>query len=450
MKQMRSFRRSISFHAILISLCMIISLSAQIKKVNYAVIGLKNAEGVSAGEADIIADRLRIELFNTGAANMMERDQMQEILSEQGFQQSGACTDEACMIELGQLLGVERLISGSIGKLGSMFLLNFRAIDVQTARIIKVVSHDITGGIEDVVKYLPNIALQLTGEKPKKVAKPQEPEPTPEPEVVETPPEPEPEPEVVEKPPEPVPVPTPEEKPVTESAWKRKNKNKSGVRINFILFPGNVRHDVELHQGTSTNLSWSDWKEQFDYTNDKLFISPQIRAIIKAGSIIAINIGAGYTRGEVEYYTEDTQSFFDHDHKLEIKHNIISILTGVNLVFRFFPAKINVGFMLDGNIPITSYKATNMDEADQWNYSFLEDMEGRGTDVDFKVSAGGRVGIEFLLGTPRVGMGFEFLIRPLSFTYERREISIFEEDLVIKDDISMPFIGLGVSISLYN
>jgi hypothetical protein len=180
---------------------MIISLSAQVQKRNYAVIGLKNAEGVTAGEADIIADRLRIELFNTGVVSMMERDQMQSILSEQGFQQSGACTDEACMVEMGQLLGVEKLVSGSIGKLGSMFLLNFRTIDVQTAKIVKVVSHDITGGIEDVVKYLPNIAMQLTGEKPKEVAKPQEPEPTPEPkpEVVEA--EPEPEPNVIEKPP---------------------------------------------------------------------------------------------------------------------------------------------------------------------------------------------------------------------------------------------------------
>ena len=101
---------------------------------------------------------------------------MQEILKEQGFQISGACTDEACMVEMGQLLGVERLVSGSIGKLGSMFLVNIRAIDVETAKIVGVVSVDIKGGIEDVVGHLPGIARKLTAGGAAPVAPPPEPE----------------------------------------------------------------------------------------------------------------------------------------------------------------------------------------------------------------------------------------------------------------------------------
>ncbi len=142
-------------------ICMTFSSHALDQKRNFAVIGIKNGAGVTTGQAEIIADRLRIKLFNTGAVNMMERDQMKEIMSEQGFQQSGVCTDDACMVEIGELLGVERLVSGSIGKLGKMFLCNFRVIDVQTAKIIGVVSIDITGGIEEVVGHLPSIAKKL-------------------------------------------------------------------------------------------------------------------------------------------------------------------------------------------------------------------------------------------------------------------------------------------------
>jgi hypothetical protein len=92
---------------------------------------------------------------------VMERSQMQEILKEQGFQQSGVCTDEGCMVEMGKLLGVQQLVGGSIGKLGSMYLVNLRCIDVKTAKIVAVVSEDVKGGIEEVVGVLAATAQRL-------------------------------------------------------------------------------------------------------------------------------------------------------------------------------------------------------------------------------------------------------------------------------------------------
>ena len=132
-----------------------------VKKPNYAVVNLKAGSGVSDGECELISDRIRTELFKTSKVNVMERAQMQEILKEQGFQKSGACTDDACMVELGQMLGVQTLVIGSLGKLGSMFMINIRGIDVQTAQVVKVVSVDIKGGIEEVVDHLREIAQKL-------------------------------------------------------------------------------------------------------------------------------------------------------------------------------------------------------------------------------------------------------------------------------------------------
>lgn len=129
-----------------------------------AVLNLRNTEGVSTGEAELLSDRLRNDLFSTGKVEVMERDQMQSILAEQGLQQSGVtCTDEGCMVEFGKLLGVKKLISGSIGKLGSLFMINTKSIDVQTGQLLKVVSKDVHGDIEDVVEILPAIAAELTG-----------------------------------------------------------------------------------------------------------------------------------------------------------------------------------------------------------------------------------------------------------------------------------------------
>lgn len=133
------------------------------QKDKIAILTLKNSNGVSVGETEIISDRLRNDFFKTGRVDVMERDQMQSILKEQGLQQSGLCTDEGCMVELGKMLGVKRLIAGSIGRLGSLYLLNVRSIDVSTGKIDCAVTDDIKGDIEDVVQVLPSIASRVAG-----------------------------------------------------------------------------------------------------------------------------------------------------------------------------------------------------------------------------------------------------------------------------------------------
>jgi TolB-like protein len=158
------------------------------QKPTVAVLTLKNTNDISEGEAAIISDRLRVELFQTGNVEVMEREQMDIVLKEQGFQQSGACSEEGCMVEMGQMLGVKFIITGTIGRLGSMFILNCRSINVATAKIERVVSVDIKGEIEDVVGELSDVAWKLTSSKaapeeekqPLKVEQEREEEPEPE------------------------------------------------------------------------------------------------------------------------------------------------------------------------------------------------------------------------------------------------------------------------------
>src|SRR3989339_1060439 len=51
------------------------------------------ARGISAFEALSLSDRFRSELISTNVFSVMERNQMDVILKEQGFQQSGACSE---------------------------------------------------------------------------------------------------------------------------------------------------------------------------------------------------------------------------------------------------------------------------------------------------------------------------------------------------------------------
>jgi TolB-like protein len=119
-------------------------------KTTIALTDLSGQGSVDKSTALVISDRLRSELFNTSAFVVLERGQMQDILKEQGFQQTG-CTSDACIVEAGQLLGVKFIIAGSLGKVGSTYTLNLRMIDVETGKIIRAANSDCRCEIDDVL-----------------------------------------------------------------------------------------------------------------------------------------------------------------------------------------------------------------------------------------------------------------------------------------------------------
>lgn len=122
--------------------------------------------GISLDEAKIISSRLRTDLFNTNKYIVLEREKMEDILNEQGFQLSG-CTSNDCVVEAGQLLGVKQIVAGNIGKVGSLITLTIRLIDVQSGRILKTATEDCKCEIEDVILYsVKNVVKILSGETP--------------------------------------------------------------------------------------------------------------------------------------------------------------------------------------------------------------------------------------------------------------------------------------------
>lgn len=119
-------------------------------------------EGISDAAARTLTGRLRSTLVNTNAFHVLEREQMDAILNEQGFQQSGCVSDE-CLVEIGRLVGVEQMVGGTIGKIGSTYTLDLRIIDVQSGRIIKTVSDDYRGDADGLLEVLEEAAVKIAG-----------------------------------------------------------------------------------------------------------------------------------------------------------------------------------------------------------------------------------------------------------------------------------------------
>lgn len=120
--------------------------------------------GVSPVVAAQLSDRLRVELHQTDRFEVMERERMEEILKEQAFQLSDACDEKACAVEIGRLIGVQKMIIGSMGRLGRAYTLSVRMVDVESGIVERTAKEDYRGPVEDLLTVpVPRLAKKLAG-----------------------------------------------------------------------------------------------------------------------------------------------------------------------------------------------------------------------------------------------------------------------------------------------
>lgn len=116
-----------------------------------AILTFDARAGMSTDEADLLSDRFMIELDKLRRYTIVSRSKMNEVLKLQQFSRSDSCSASECAIEAGQILGVQFMIYGSLGKIGSLYTMNSYLIDVETGATEKSATTDHHGGIEDML-----------------------------------------------------------------------------------------------------------------------------------------------------------------------------------------------------------------------------------------------------------------------------------------------------------
>jgi TolB-like protein len=140
----------------------IIMSHAQDTAKTIAVLGIDAKGGVSASGASTLADRLRTELVNVSVFTVLERGQMDAILSEQGFNLSG-CTTSECVVEAGRLLGVQQMVAGDVGKIGDVLTIDLRVFDVATGEIVRADQYDYEGDVSGLLRVMRQAARKIAG-----------------------------------------------------------------------------------------------------------------------------------------------------------------------------------------------------------------------------------------------------------------------------------------------
>ena len=111
-----------------------------------------------------LTESVRRELVMSGKYEVIDRGNMNKILGEQKFQLTG-CVAQECIIDAGQLLGVGKIISGTVSIVGKTYYLTLSLISVKTGKIENVAEDTCRCEIDELLGSTKRLAKKLIGEQ---------------------------------------------------------------------------------------------------------------------------------------------------------------------------------------------------------------------------------------------------------------------------------------------
>ena len=131
------------------------------QNITIAVFDFEN-NGLETNEVRQLSTRLESELVKLGDFKVVERTKIDEVLKEQKLQMSG-CAEE-CLIDVGEILGANQIILGSIGKIGGLYTLSAKLVDVESGELLMASDFDAENGLRELLQIgLKEVAYELTG-----------------------------------------------------------------------------------------------------------------------------------------------------------------------------------------------------------------------------------------------------------------------------------------------
>ncbi len=158
-------KRLLSMAVVILLMAVGVCAQDKPKLKTVAVTEFLSTGGLSKTETGTLSNRFRGMLVQTAAFQVIEREQMNAILKEQDFTLTDNCNSAECAVQVGQMLGVEQMISGDIGKLGTTWTVDLRLIDITTGKIIQTQTGNYKGAIDGLLDIMSDIAYKFAGIK---------------------------------------------------------------------------------------------------------------------------------------------------------------------------------------------------------------------------------------------------------------------------------------------
>lgn len=134
-----------------IIILMAFSMQAQ----KCAVLEFRGAQSVSVSDIDGISEMF-MTYFRPAGYTMVERAQIDKVISEQGFQRSNLTDAQA--VKVGRILNVSKVVVGKVSRLGGQYQVDVRVVDVVSGHDVALEGSTFSGDYRTNVR---NLATKL-------------------------------------------------------------------------------------------------------------------------------------------------------------------------------------------------------------------------------------------------------------------------------------------------
>ena len=129
-------------------------------KLQAAVMELE-AIGLPKSTAQAIGKKLQKELARRDKFLVLSRGEVEKRAGEQGVRLNWGCNEEACLVKIGEKLGVERMFGGSVARVGRLYIITLKKVDVSKKKLI--VTERVDGDFSNI--QVLNNALRTLAQK---------------------------------------------------------------------------------------------------------------------------------------------------------------------------------------------------------------------------------------------------------------------------------------------
>jgi hypothetical protein len=135
--------QALALFLIIFTLSAIAQNSVQTKK-TLAILEL-STHGIPTTTAEEISDGIRAEMRHLSVYELIDPATIQSVLRDQNMGNSSECNQNSCAIQIGQILGADRVAMGSISLIDGTYSVNIRTIEINTGRIVNDVNEYYSG-----------------------------------------------------------------------------------------------------------------------------------------------------------------------------------------------------------------------------------------------------------------------------------------------------------------
>ena len=132
-----------------------------VKKIKISVMDLKAENGIDKGVVTLLYELILTEFQDYSNLSVISKTDISSMVQYETEKELAGCDDSSCMAEIGGALGVDKVVIGHVGKLGSSYVVTLKLMNIKNATVENRVSETIPANEDKLIPLIKFLANKL-------------------------------------------------------------------------------------------------------------------------------------------------------------------------------------------------------------------------------------------------------------------------------------------------